>query len=99
MEKQKLNTAFGDANGISNSNSNSEIMEDINELMEIIDYDNSPIKTVRMEDKYFSAIGKYRLSEPTTNREEAIKDGERTDLNRICQIVECLINILNEKQS
>lgn len=92
MKTSESNNTEKNAEETHNSSSNSEIME-------FIDIPKSQLKVVRLDDQYFTALGKYRLSEPTTDREKAIKDAKRMDMARLMQVMEFMYKILNETEN
>ena len=51
--------------------SDNNIKQTNEEITEIIELDDLPFTVVRFDDKYFLALGKYRLSEFFDSKEEA----------------------------
>lgn len=61
------------------------------ELLENIEIEGKPFNAIRMEDKWFLAMGKYRLTEPMNSLEEVLEDAERSDWYRVMQIMNIVI--------
>lgn len=81
-EEDKSN---GFVSEITKPNSNSE------ELLEIKPIDGTPFNAVRLEDKWFLAMGKYRLSEPYEREDHVLEDAKSASWERIMQIVNIMI--------
>lgn len=82
---------------------NSDIEQTNEELTEVIEIKDSVFSLVRVEDKYFLALGKYRLSEPSTDRalvEASVNDTTWERLMSVMHIVatEAYIEIEKSKE-
>jgi hypothetical protein len=84
-------------------NTQTYVQEDVNnsqsgntELVEQKEIENTPFMAVRMEDKWFLTLGKYRLTEPLKTEEEVIESAKDATWERIMQVMK--IMIIEEKQ-
>lgn len=57
------------------------------QILEQKPIEGTPFHTVRMDNKYFLAIGKYRLTEPTENEEDAIEASQTMTWNRLIAVM------------
>lgn len=57
------------------------------QILEQKPIEGTPFHTVRMDNKYFLAIGKYRLTEPTESEEDVIKESEVVTWNRLIAVM------------
>lgn len=80
QKESSLNTTDQHNNNSSNS-----------ELLEQKEIPETPFKAVRMEDKWFLTLGKYRLTEPMQTFEQISDDAHRADWTRIMQIINIMI--------
>lgn len=83
MEKKK---SSGTVNETDKQNSTS------NQLVEKIEIENTPFTAVRIDDKWFLTMGKYRLTPPLPNKKEALAAGVDESWWRIMQVVNVMIN-------
>lgn len=67
------------------------IKEDETQLFEQIPIENSPFTAVKMEDKWFLTMGKYRLTEPLKSLEECRIEAKDASWLRIMQIMKIMI--------
>lgn len=89
--KQELEKELytGNANQIHNNDSS--------ELTEKIEINETPFTAIRIENKWFLTMGKYRITEPLTSKEEVLQDANRSDWNRILQVIGVMIEEYNKK--
>lgn len=52
---------------------------------------DGPFTAVKMDDKWFLTMGKYRLTEPMKTFEEVEAEAENTSWHRIMQVVQIMI--------
>lgn len=62
------------------------------ELFKVEEVKGTPFQIIKMEDKYFLAMGKYRLSEPMPTYKEALENAQDSSWHRIMQIINIMIN-------
>lgn len=90
-EKQLVQTtSHGSAKKANKSRSESE------QLIEQIPVEGTPFTVVKVEDKWFLAMGKYRLTEPMESKAQALGAAEDKSWFRIIQII--MIIIKQDKQ-
>ncbi|AXH75056.1 MAG: hypothetical protein [Microviridae sp.] len=61
------------------------------ELVEKIQIENTPFHAIRMDDKWFLVMGKYRLSEPVQTLEEVKADAADASWFRIMQLIQIML--------
>lgn len=72
----------GSANGADNYTSNST-----SELTEVIRIEDTPFSAVRIENKYFLAMGKYRLTDLVDTYQEIEQNVHNITWNRLTQVI------------
>lgn len=68
------------------------------EMIERIEIKDTPFTAVRVENQWFLSMGKYRITEPTEDKEECMKEAENTTWNRIMQVVQIMVEYNLNKQ-
>ena len=53
----------------------------------VVAIENSPFTAVMVEDKWMVTLGNYQISDKFNTKEEAIKDAQRIDWNRIMVVI------------
>ena len=86
--------AYGYALGASDDTSNTPLDllkkdERNTELVEKIEVEGTPFTIVRNEELWYILLGKYRLTEGFENKEEALKEANTINWNKILQV--CII--------
>lgn len=64
---------------------------DSNQLIQKWEVPNSPFTIIKAEDKFFLAMGKYRLSEPYETKEETEEDAKLMNWGRMMQVMQIMI--------
>lgn len=62
------------------------------ELVEKLKIQDTPFTAVRLDDKWFLTMGKYRLTEPMKTFDEVNEDAHRADWTRVMQIIQIMID-------
>lgn len=62
-----------------------------NEMVESIPLEDTPFTAIRMDDKWFLTLGKYRLSEPVKTFDEVTENAKDASWMRIMQIMRIMI--------
>ena len=80
----ELNTTLGNVKETDKQNSSYELIEQkpINE---------TPFTAVRVDEKWFLALGKYRLTEPLPSEEACLEEAKDSSWLRLMQIVKIVI--------
>lgn len=84
-------------NGYVNEVDKEESTSGKNELMEKVEVKDTPFTAIRMDDKWFLTMGKYRLTEPRESLDAVMKDAEDASWWRILQVINIMIQE-NEKK-
>lgn len=92
METTTKKTSDTHAEEITKSNSNSK------QLLEQIKIDNTPFTAIKMDDKWFLALGKYRLTNQLGSLEECKAEAQDASWIRIMQIMKIVIKEHEEEQ-
>lgn len=61
------------------------------ELLQQEQIEGTPFTAVRLDDKWFLTMGKYRLSEPTKTFEEVLEEAKDASWFRIMQLIQIMI--------
>lgn len=61
------------------------------ELVEQIAIEDTPFTAVRLEDKWFLTLGKYRLTEPMKTKYEVMESAKDASWGRIMQVIQIMI--------
>lgn len=77
------NTSNGSANEIDKSNLNSEKEK----LVEIKSIPETPFTAVRAGEKWFLALGRYRLTQPLEDEQACIENAKDVSWDRIVQVM------------
>lgn len=85
METTTKKTSDTHAEEITKSNSNSK------QLLEQVPINDTPFTAIRMEDKWFLALGKYRLTNQLGSLEECKAEAQDASWIRIMQIMKIVI--------
>ena len=64
---------------------------DERQLIEIVPIEGTPFTAVRHDDKWFLALGKYRLTEVLKSQEQCIEESKDASWFRIMQIIKLMI--------
>lgn len=70
-----------------------------NELVERIPITDTPFTAIRLDNKWFLTMGKYRISEPVDSFEQIQMEAENTTWDRIMQVILIVINEQKEADS
>lgn len=77
--------------------------EQNHKLLEKIEVENTPFTIVRIDDKWFVTMGKYRLTKPLSNKDEALASALDESWWRIIQVQniqienhELIVNMQNQ---
>lgn len=62
-----------------------------NELIENEKIEKTPFSAVRVDNQWFLTMGKYRLTEQLQTKEQVLKDAERSDWDRVLQVIAIMI--------
>lgn len=62
-----------------------------NEESESHSVNKTPFSIVYTDNKWFTTLGKYRISEPFTTGIEALEDAQRVDWQRMMQVMQLMI--------
>lgn len=92
---RKTNTASSDG-GTNAEDTNSLSFSSENQEFEPIE--NTPFGVLRIGKDWFVTLGNNKLSVALKSKEEALKDAERNDWLRICQVMEAVYNIKSERK-
>lgn len=68
------------------------------QLVEILEIENSPMTIVRHDKDWYVCIGKYRLTEALPSQEDAEKDLRRMDWWRIMQVIQLVYDQNKEQE-
>lgn len=63
------------------------------ELLEYTEVKNTPFTIAKWENGYYVLMGKHRLTEKLDTKEEAEEDANRTDWDRLIQVVAIITDI------
>lgn len=70
--------------------------EEMEKLVEIERVEGTPFTIVRNESDWYVQIGNWRVTEALKSKEEALQDAERTDWDRIIQVIEVVVKTINK---
>lgn len=56
-------------------------------LVEVVDIEGSPFKAIKNEKEWHVVLGRYRLTEALESFEKCKEDAQRTDWNRLIQVM------------
>lgn len=62
------------------------------QLLQIEPIPDTPFNAVKYDDKWFLAMGKYRLTQPSPDKQTILDDANNTTWNRILQIIKIMID-------
>lgn len=62
------------------------------QLMEMEKVPNTPFTIVKYNDHWFLTMGKYRLSEPQTDKQTVIESAYDTTWDRLLQVIKIMID-------
>lgn len=65
------------------------------QLVEIKPIEDTPFTAVKAGDKWFLALGKYRLTEPLESEEACIESTQDASWGRIMQVIQIMIETNN----
>jgi len=85
MKKMEQGSTDGNAKKTTNNKSNSQLIE-----QKIIE--GTPFNINKVNDKWFLALGKYRLTELLETEEEAREEAKDASWFRIMQVIQIVIN-------
>lgn len=91
MKHTQNGSSSNTAEGQDNNNSNSELVEKIN-------IKDTPFTAVRLDDKWFLTLGKYRLTDPVQTFDEVEAQAYETTWTRIMSIMQIMIDENEEKK-
>lgn len=80
-------------------NANANYSDDPKQLIQKIGIPGTPLTLIKVENKWFVSMGKYRLSEPYDDILKAAVDAETITLYRIMQITQIQIEDADRKKS
>ena len=63
------------------------VKPDGEELAKVTEIEDTPFTVVRVDDKYFLALGRWRLCEPVESEEEARAEADDMSWNRLLSIM------------
>lgn len=79
---------------------NSDMMSDDNkELTTVEKIEDSPFNIVKIDDKYFLALGKYRLTEPLDDRKSVLADVDNVSWHRILSVMNIVAMEVYDEQN
>lgn len=61
------------------------------ETIERENIENTPFTLIKVEEKWFGAMGKYRITEPSASKKEIETELKKVTWNRIVQVIQILI--------
>lgn len=61
------------------------------ELIKRENIENTPFTIITIEKEHFATMGKYRITEPTKNKEELIKEIQTITWNRLIQVISIMM--------
>lgn len=67
------------------------------ELTDITQIEGTPFTAIRMDNKYFLALGRYRLTNMLDTFEQAKEETENVSWDRIMQVIQVMIEENNKK--
>lgn len=70
-----------------------EVPQENHELIKRDHVENTPFTIIELNGAYFGTMGQYRITEPTTDKEQLKKDLETFNWNRVIQV----LMLLNEQ--
>jgi len=68
-------------------------------LFQQFQVDDGPFTTVKLDDKWFLTMGKYRLTEPMESREATEANARQITWHRIMQVVQIMIEENNQPKT
>lgn len=80
--------ATGETHGSANG---TDKQDSSRQLVEKIEIENTPFTAIRVDEKWFITMGKYRLTEPIDNKEEALAAGIDESWWRIMSVIKAMI--------
>lgn len=86
MALEKSQTNANQTNNIELNSAN-----DDKQLYQNLPIDGTPFNAVKVQEKWFITLGKYKISENFDTYEEAINDSQNTDWIRIMTIMNIII--------
>lgn len=89
-ETPSPDTSSGTADQQNSSNSST------NQLREVIPIDSTPFAAIRVDDKYFLALGRYRLSDLKDTLEEIKDHVEHFSWNLLVAVIHAIVKELLE---
>ena len=93
----KENTAFDVLHGNANNTNSTDSSTKGEKLFDIIELENNPLKIVAKDGEHYVVLGTHRLNENAyITLEEAKKDAERNDVERILQLSGIMHELLTQ---
>lgn len=69
-----------------------EIEENETMLFQQWEVDGGPFTVVKMDEKFFVTMGRYRVTQPMETKDEAFADAREINWHRIMQVVQIMID-------